>query len=83
MEIPSASCHISGMTKKPKRPRDVSQLAKHVIGIATGEVPDNDILDHPPAVQFGKQGGTARAQNLTKEERREIAIQAARARWKK
>jgi hypothetical protein len=31
----------------------------------------------------GKKGGKARAQNLTGEERREIAKKAARARWGK
>jgi hypothetical protein len=28
------------MTRPPKRPRDANQLAKHIVGIATGEVED-------------------------------------------
>ncbi len=33
--------------------------------------------------KFGKQGGKARAQKLSKEERAEIARKAAQARWVK
>jgi hypothetical protein len=46
----------------PKRPRDPNQLAKRIIDIATGEVPDRDPTPEeedkdPAAVALGKKGG--------------------------
>jgi hypothetical protein len=35
-----APCHIQSMTTRKKRPRDVSQRAKLVVEIATGQVED-------------------------------------------
>ena len=35
MESGPDSCHIQGMTKHPKRPRDVNQLAKMIVDEAT------------------------------------------------
>ncbi len=35
------------------------------------------------AVELGKRGGQARAKNLTAEQRKEIARNAANARWSK
>ena len=73
-----------------KRPRDANQLAKHIVDIATGEAPDNDMLEeprpkNPAAVALGrlggKKGGKMRAAKLTPERRREIARRAAQARW--
>jgi hypothetical protein len=68
----------------PKRPRDPNQLAKSIIDIATGQqpspVPDNR---DPAAVALGKKGGKARAENLTAEQRSEIAKKGATSRWKK
>ena len=75
-----------------KRPRDLNQLAKLIVDIATG-----DEVDLPPtpeqegksdaAVKRGKlggpKGGTARAASLPPEERRRIAQKAAAARWSK
>jgi hypothetical protein len=67
----------------PKRPRDPNQLAKSIIDIATGQqpspAPDNR---DPAAVAMGKKGGKARAENLTAEERSEIAKKGAATRWK-
>jgi hypothetical protein len=40
MERAIQPCHISGMVKHPKRPRDFSQAAKLVIDIASGQVED-------------------------------------------
>jgi hypothetical protein len=70
-----------------KRPRDPNQLAKLVVDIATGEVDDS--VSEVKKVPNGKRragglkGGKARAQQLTPEQRQEIARLAARARWKK
>ncbi len=84
-----ATCHIVGMTDKRKRPRDISQRAKLIVDIATGEVEDkpDDEGKNPHAVALGRlggqKGGKARAERLSPEERSEIAKKAARARWGK
>ncbi|PPD41251.1 MAG: histone H1 [Methylocystis sp.] len=73
-------------TKPPKRPRDPNQLAKLVVDIATGEGQDAHDSDKIPMAILGKaggeRGGRARADRLTPERRREIALLAARSRWK-
>jgi hypothetical protein len=64
------------------------ELAAAVVGEATGDAPleEPDTRD-PNAVALGKKGGAkggpARAAKLSPERRREIARQAARARWAK
>jgi hypothetical protein len=75
------------MAKKPKRPRDVNQLAKFIADLATGELDDTVTTDgkNPAAVALGRlggqKGGRARAEKLTANRRREIARKAARSRW--
>ncbi len=77
------------MAKKPKRPRDTNQLAKSIVDLATGEVLDKPVDDgkNPAAVALGrlggKKGGKARAQSLTPEQRKAIAVKAAAKRWEK
>ncbi|WP_119300888.1 histone H1 [Dongia deserti] len=76
------------MAKKPKRPRDPSQLAKFIVDLATGEIEDKtEDGKNPAAVALGRlgglKGGKARKKALTKEQRAEIAKKAAAARWKK
>ena len=76
------------MVKKPKRPRDINQLAKHITDIATGQLEDEPDKDkNPAAVELGRRGGLkggkARAAVLSKKERTAIAKVAARARWGK
>jgi len=71
-----------------KRPRDVNQLAKLVVDIASGEVEDtvSQKMKAPDAVRGrsgGIKGGRSRAVMLTPEQRSEIARTAAAARWKK
>jgi hypothetical protein len=71
----------------PKRPRDPNQLAKLIVDIATGEA-DDEVSPKKRAVPArgrsgGLKGGSARAQQLTTEQRQDIARVAARARWKK
>jgi len=70
------------------RPRDPNQLAKMIVGIATGEVEDtvSEAKRHPGAVRGrvgGLKGGTARAQHLTASRRAAIAKKAAASRWKR
>lgn len=80
--------HAPSMAKKPKRPRDVNQLAKFIAEMATGEIVEKtEDGKNPAAVALGRlgglKGGNARARKLTSSERREIASKAAAARWKK
>lgn len=75
------------MPKHPKRPRDPAQLAKLMVDIATGDVEDrpNDSEIGPMSAlgrAGGLKGGKARAEKLSEERRKEIARQAAAARWK-
>ena len=80
---PSAGRHyVNGMTDKPKRPRDANQLAKFIVDLATGDH-NPDILADSDRQGAGSTGGKARADALSKEQRKEIARIAADARWKK
>ena len=67
------------------RPKDSSQLAKLIVDMATGEVPNEqpESTKNPAAVALGRlgglKGGKARANSLTPEQREKIA----QKRWKK
>jgi len=70
----------------PKRPRDTNQLAKSIVDLTTGDAPENE--KKPREVSQSKSDGGAkgaksRNENLTPEQRSEIAKKAARARWHK
>ena len=68
----------------PKRPRDGNQLAKLVVDMATGAIPnDKDEILNPPAPPARAASAKARAASRTPERRREIARKAAAARWGK
>lgn len=60
----------------PKRPRDVNQLAKTVVDMTTGQIP-NDSLAEPSG---RARGGKARAAKLTPARRRETAMEGVKAR---
>ena len=89
MELPSPQLNaiLPDMSKTPKRPRDVNQLAKAVVDIATGSLQDASKSETNPMSALGRsgglKGGVARAERLTPDERRTIAQRAAAARWKK
>lgn len=71
--------------KGQKRPADVIGNAIKVARIATGEEEEdmpNDGKD-PAAKSLGSRGGKARAGALSSKRRKEIAKQAAAARWKR
>jgi hypothetical protein len=69
-------------TKRLKRPRDPIQLGKLIVDIATGQVEDHEPdREETAATKLAKQGGKARAAKLSANRRREIARQAAQARW--
>jgi len=74
---------------KLRRPRDPNQLAKLIVDMTTGAVP-NDSPKQPdtpdtPATEArrkgGLKGGKARAKALPATKRKAIAKKAARARW--
>ena len=62
-----------------RRPADTIGCAVHVARIATGEITEE--LDEVPSSRQ-RQGGLARADRLSADERSEIARKAATARWK-
>jgi hypothetical protein len=71
---------------KPKRPRDVNQLAKLIVDMSTGSAPaDPESVKNPAAVALGKlggaKGGPARAAALSPAKRKAIAKNAAAKRW--
>jgi hypothetical protein len=76
-------------SSKPKRPRDVNQLAKAIVDQATSEAArEPQVADdgkNPAAVALGRlgglKGGKARAKKLPKATRVKIAKKAAAARW--
>jgi len=76
------------MATRPKRPRDPNQLAALIVGVATGEIQDQDpnAGKDPAAIHRGKlgglKGGKARAESLSAKKRVEIAKKASLARWK-
>ena len=63
-------------SKRPKRPRDINQLAKRVIDVATDQASDDEPEPTGRAI-----GGHARAASMTSEERSEAGRVAAAARW--
>ena len=76
------------MAKHPKRPRDPNQLAKLIVDMSTGAIP-NDSPKGPESAAIqarrkgGLKGGKVRAAKLSAMSRREIAKRAASARWKR
>ncbi len=79
--------------KRLNRPRDPFQLGKLIGDILTGQVedratpPPNDPNKNAAAVALGRKGGIkggrARADSLTPDQRKAIAVGAAKKRWEK
>ncbi len=65
-----------------KRPADVIGAAVKVMRIATGQETE-ELAPISPGAALGKLGGEARARNLTAEQRREQAKNAAAKRWER
>lgn len=72
---------------RPKRPRDINQLAALTLALAIGEEQEPVTGKNEKAAELGSagglKGGRARADAMTPERRAEIAIKAAAARWPK
>lgn len=69
-----------------KRPRDVNQLAKAILDIATGEAEDSvserKRVSNPKGSAGGLKGGIARSKSMSAERRTDVAKKAAAVRWK-
>ena len=78
-------------SRKPKRPRDLNQLAFQIVQEATGQAaapsPETEDPIRAAAAALGRlgglKGGKARTASMTPEERSESARRAAAARWGK
>jgi hypothetical protein len=80
-------------SSKPKRSRDINELAPQIVNEATREQepehpqPAPEREKNQAAVELGRlgglKGGRARAKKLTPERRSEIAKRAAESRWEK
>ncbi|MCX5815685.1 MAG: hypothetical protein NTX75_05505 [Proteobacteria bacterium] len=79
---------------KKKTPTDINQLAKFITDQTTEEKPTEEAHPiepikekNPYAVALGRlgglKGGKARAEKLTDERKKEIALKAAKTRWGK
>ena len=78
---------------KKKRPSDINIIASQIVAEATQqEIPKEPIQTptkekNPAAVELGRlgglKGGPARAKKLSSKKRKEIAREAAKARWAK
>ena len=83
---------------KGKRPRDPNQLAKWTVEVSTGQIPSPEEAPKPEPVappvdlsqymasigrKGGQIGGKCRLKTMTKEQRKRVAVKAARTRWKK
>jgi hypothetical protein len=74
--------------KHQKRPKDVNQLAHHLVELSTQEEPTLlalSLSEYMAAMgrKGGRIGGKRRLKTMTAEERRKVAVKAAKARWKK
>ena len=73
------------MSDQPSRRRDINEAAHHTIQSIIDRTEPPAPVKNLAAVALGKlgglKGGPARAAKLTPEQRREIALKGARARW--
>jgi hypothetical protein len=69
---------------KPKRPRDVNQLAKLIVDLSTGDATERkESVRAKSGRAGGVKGGKTRMAQLSDEDRAKLAQKAAQARWKK
>jgi hypothetical protein len=75
------------MPKRPKRPRDLNQWAKHMVDLATGVAQEPVPAKESSAAELGRRGGQiggkVRASRMTPKQRSAAAKKAAKARWGK
>jgi len=77
---------------KGKRPRDPNQLAKFIVDTATKPAPEPETTPIPADLSAymaaigskgGKIGGKRRLTTMTPQQRKRVAVAAAKARWKR
>jgi hypothetical protein len=77
---------MTGKGKRSAPKRDFMQVGRAIVEQAIGEQMDGSPLEprtpKSKRSEGGKIGGPARAKSLSAEQRRQIAMKAARARWK-
>ena len=77
-------CYSLDMEKKKKKLTDINLIASHIVTEVTAKSKPEK---NPAAVALGRlgglKGGKARAEKLSAKKRKEIAQNAAKARWKK
>lgn len=82
-------CHTGSMLKRSRRSIDINRMAASIVKDATEEVgpTPEESGKNPAAVALGRlgglKGGRARANKLSAKRRKEIAKEAAEARWNK
>lgn len=77
--------------RSSKRPRDVNQLAKYIVDLATRQAEEPEEQEKTEAQKAaallgrrgGLKGGKARAKKLSAKQRKTIARKAAKKRWAK
>jgi len=71
------------MAKRSGKPRDLNRLAARIVGDATDEVPAEPESPQARAGRSGGiKGGKVRAARMSAAQRKEIARNAAEARWR-
>ena len=72
------------MEKRTKKEHDFAVTAFNVVKQATGDKPEPKEIDYKAlGRKGGLKGGKVRAYKLSPERRKEIAVEAAKARWGK
>jgi hypothetical protein len=77
------------MPKKSAPKRDFMEVARGIVEQAIGEQMDGTDLPAAPTrkqlagAKGGEKGGVSRAKILTADQKRQIAVKAAQARWRK
>jgi hypothetical protein len=91
----SLTWHRTNMLKRDKQkkhPKDVTQLARFLGDLSTqqlsaepGPILSSSLSEYMSAIgrKGGQIGGKRRMKTMTSEERRKVAVKAAKARWKK
>ncbi len=74
------------LKRTSKKKEDENTIASQIVDLTTDQ-PTKEKKKNPAAVALGRlgglKGGPARARNLSKEERKGIAREAAKTRWAK
>jgi hypothetical protein len=73
------------MATRPKRPRDINQLAKLIVDIAVGDAPQDatPTKKQVSGSKGGIKGGRTRMNSLSEEEKKILGLRGATARWDK